>query len=78
MTWPWSPATPVAFMWLALAAQQVNNLSAMQETQETWARSLHREDLLEEEMGNLLQYSCLQNPMHRGAWWATVCGVKHD
>ena len=22
-----------------------------------------------------LQYSCLQNPMDRGAWWATVHGV---
>ena len=22
--------------------------------------------------GNLLQYSCLENPMVRGAWWATV------
>ena len=22
--------------------------------------------------GNLLQYSCLENPMMRGAWWATV------
>ena len=22
--------------------------------------------------GNPLQYSCLQNPMDRGAWWATV------
>ena len=21
--------------------------------------------------GNLLQYSCLKNPMDRGAWWAT-------
>ena len=21
---------------------------------------------------NLLQYSCLENPMNRGAWWATV------
>jgi len=20
--------------------------------------------------GNLLQYSCLENPMNRGAWWA--------
>ena len=20
--------------------------------------------------GNLLQYSCLENPMDRGAWWA--------
>ena len=22
--------------------------------------------------GNLLQYSCLGNPMDRGAWWAAV------
>ena len=22
--------------------------------------------------GNLLQYSCLENPMDRGAWWVTV------
>ena len=25
--------------------------------------------------GNPLQYSCLDNPMDRGAWWATVHGV---
>ena len=24
---------------------------------------------------NPLQYSCLENPMNRGAWWATVRGV---
>ena len=31
--------------------------------------------------GNLLQYSCLKNPMDRGAWLATVHGVarvRHD
>ena len=22
--------------------------------------------------GSPLQYFCLENPMHRGAWWATV------
>ena len=27
------------------------------------------------EQGNPLQYSCLENPMDRGAWWATVHGV---
>ena len=30
---------------------------------------------------NLIQYSCLENPMDRGAWWATVHGVakvQHD
>ena len=25
--------------------------------------------------GNPLQYSCLENPMGRGAWQAIVCGV---
>ena len=25
--------------------------------------------------GNPLQYSCLENPMYRGVWWATVHGV---
>ena len=28
-----------------------------------------------EENANPLQYSCLKNPMDRGAWWATVHGV---
>ena len=26
------------------------------------------------ENGNPLQYSCLENPMDRGTWWATVHG----
>ena len=25
--------------------------------------------------GNPPQYSCLENPMHRGAWQATVCSI---
>ena len=25
--------------------------------------------------GNPLQYSCLENPEDRGAWWATVHGL---
>ena len=31
--------------------------------------------------GNPLQYSCLENPMDKGAWWAMVHGVtrvRHD
>ena len=31
-----------------------------------WGRSLGKGN------GNPLQYSCLENPMDRGAWWATV------
>ena len=30
---------------------------------------------LEERHGNPLQYSCLENPTDREAWWATVHGV---
>ena len=26
--------------------------------------------------GYTLQYSCVENPMDRGAWWATVCGSQ--
>ena len=28
--------------------------------------------------GDPLQYSCLENPMGRGAWWATVHGVTKN
>jgi len=28
--------------------------------------------------GNPLQYSCLGNPMDRGAWWATEHGVTKE
>ena len=28
--------------------------------------------------GNLLQYSCLENPMDGGAWWAAVHGVAES
>ena len=51
--------------------QQVKNPPAVQETQETWVQSLGQEDPLEEH-GSPLQYSFLENPMDRGAWWATI------
>ena len=28
--------------------------------------------------GTPLQYSCLENPMDRGAWWAAICGVAQS
>ena len=31
-----------------------------------------------EENGNPLQYSCLENPIDRGAWWATVDGIAKE
>ena len=53
-------------------AQQVKNLPAMQETQETQVWFLGWEDSPEQGNGNPLQYSCLDNPMDRGAWQAIV------
>ena len=58
----------------------VRNRPAMQEPQEMWVdpwvgRSPGGGH------GNPLQSSCLENPMDRGAWWATVHGsqrVRHD
>ena len=47
--------------------------------QETQVRFLGQEDPLEKEMP--LQYACLENPIDRGAWLATVHGVtrvRHD
>ena len=28
--------------------------------------------------GNSLQYSCLENPIDQGAWWATLHGVTKE
>ena len=28
--------------------------------------------------GNPLQYSCLENPMDRGTWWATAHGIAKE
>ena len=55
-----------------MVAQPVKNLLARQKNR---VQSLGREDLLGEGYGNPLQYSCLENPMDRGAWRATVYGV---
>ena len=46
----------------------VKNLPA---TQETRVCSLGQEDPLEKGP----QYSCLENPVDTGVWWATVHGV---
>ena len=61
----------------------IKNLTAMQET---WVWSLGWEDSLEKEMGTQfpeyweweLQYSCLENPMDRGHWQATVHGTAES
>ena len=52
----------------------VGNLPAKQETQvQSWVRKIPGEG-----NGNPLQYSCLGNPMDRGAWQAIVHGVAKE
>ena len=47
----------------------LKNPPAMQKTR---VQSLHQEDPLEKGVATSLQYSCLDNPMDRRAWQATV------
>ena len=53
-------------------AQQIKNMLAMQETQETQVWSLGQENPLEEENGNPLWYSWLKNAMDWEAQWSTL------
>ena len=42
------------------------------------ADSVSGSDILKKEMANPLQYSCLRNPMDRGAWRVIVHGVAKE
>ena len=64
---------PLQYSWASLVAQLVKNPPAIRET---WVPSLVWEDPLEGGMATPLQYSCLENPMDRGAWQAIVQRVK--
>ena len=69
--WVYLSFSPLLFtsFQASLVAQRLKHLPAMWET---WVRSLGWEDSPGEGNGNPLQYSCLENPMDGGAWWATV------
>ena len=49
----------------------------MQEMQETQVQYLGQEEP-QAGTGNALQYSCLENFIDRGAWWATVYSVTES
>ena len=44
--------------------------------QETLRMQVHQEDTLEEENGDTVRDSCLENPADRGACRTTTCGVS--
>ena len=56
-------------LWSSLVAERLKHLPAMRETR---VRSLDWEDPLEKEMATHSSYSCLENLMDGGAWWAIV------
>ena len=59
-------------LWVCLVAQIVKNLPAMWGNL-SWIPESGRSP--GERNGYPLRYSCLENSMDRGAWWATVHGV---
>ena len=59
----------------SLVAQMVKNLCAMQVDLGSIPESARSPD---EENGNPLQYSCLENSRDRGAWRATVHGIAES
>ena len=59
-------------------AQWVKSLPAMFETQERDADLPGSGRSPGEGNSNPLQYSCLENPTDRGAWWATVHKVTQS
>ena len=63
---------PFQYSWASLVAQMVKNPPAMQET---WVRSLGREDPLEEGLATHSSILAWRIPTDRGAWQATVHGV---
>ena len=62
-------------IWASLVVHLVKNLPAVQETQ---VQSRDHGKSPGEGDGNLIQYSCLENPTDRGAWWATVRGAAQS
>ena len=59
-----------------MVAQWLRTRLPLKEMHETRIWFLGQEDPLEKDV-NSLQYSCLENPMDREAWWATVHGVTN-
>ena len=64
---------PLQYSWAFLVAQLVKNPPAMQET---WVQSLGWEDPLEESMATHSSILAWRIPIDRGAWQATVHGIR--
>ena len=54
----------------------VSNLGILERFQSNGEALYKPSELVGEGNGNPLQYSCLENPMDGGAWWAIVHGSQ--
>ena len=71
---------PEGFVWASPVALAVKNPPASAGDVRDMGSTPGSETSPGEGHGNSLQYSCLENPMDRGAWWSTVHSVRvrHD
>ena len=65
----------VALSWVSLVAQLIKNPPANEGVTNDTGSILGLGRFLGEGNENPLQYSCLENSMDRGAWWAIVHGA---
>ena len=68
----------VNVMWASQVVLVVKNQPTMQQMQKKCVRSLSQEDSPGGGNGNPCQYSCLENPMDKRVWWATVHTVTKN
>ena len=69
------------FAWKIPWTEKTGRLQSMGSLESDTTERLHFDFSLScigEGNGNPLQCSCLENPRHRGAWWAVVYGVTQS
>ena len=69
------------FAWKIPWMEEPGRLQSMGSLESNMTEQLHFHFSLScigEGNGNALQYSCLENPMDGGAWWAAVHGVAQS
>ena len=77
----WIARKVLYLIWGVVTVQRVKNLPAMQETQETWVRSLGWEDPLEQEMATLSSILAWRVPWREEPGGLQSIGlrrVRHD
>ena len=73
--WSTDPVAQKSFNKSTLNSKEVGELGKRQSLKLNERKKDHNLPERSPGNGNLLQYSCLENPMYRGAWRATVHGV---